>query len=156
MLNRRNFMKMCGVAVAAPMAIIKAKEQKVEELEIELTFPSGIWNAETGKTREFDTSNPADAVLYMTFKSMGKLSSIDIDYKAFDSWKRYCYERNLKCAIITKEKTLIECLCELGRIGQAVLYWDGTGGKLSVIYGLPEYVNGQAHRLGLSFTESLI
>lgn len=153
MLNRRSFMKMCGVAAAAPLALAKADTRPIDSdsLEVEISFPSGIWNAETGKMRELDLSNPADAVLYMVgktaHKGMGALS-IDIDYDAFESWKYYCDEQNLKCAIITKGRSLIDCLCELAGRGHAFLYWDGEDGKLRVIYGSLEFVNTQAGRLG--------
>ena len=130
MLNRRSFMK-----AIAPMGLLKGSESisgtlhydHSDDLEVELTFPPCIYNGETGETRELDLSNPADAVLYIVCKTIHKgmgVLSVDIDYDAFNGWKRYCYEQNLKCVIITKDKDLHEILCELAEIGHACLYFE--------------------------------
>jgi len=132
-IGRRSFMKMCGVVMAiSPTSLIKGKEPKTEGKEI--AFPSCIWNAQTGITRELDMGNPADLCIFL----LGGQFISQVDWDGFQKWSEYCNRAKLRMPEIYCE-TLLDILQKAGKYGNAFMYWDGRDeGLLKVIYGLPE------------------
>ena len=130
---RRDFMKLCGIAVASPALLAQRKNAETEQ-EIEITFPGILYDYKTGKTIELNLRNPAHLTIW-------SLSECGVHYELckFLKWGKYCDNNNLQVPDVGKyiehEYTMYEFLCEMSRLGNAFFVFDN--GRFELFYGMP-------------------
>lgn len=125
--------------------------EPIYQIEDEFDIPCFLYDSETGRCRELDFTNPADASMYVLHALY--FNSELVDWEGFEAWSEHCSKKGLKLNdedeiySSDKSKTLLEYLEVYSKRGRAIVFWGD--GQFKVVYSMPEYASGRILKIGI-------